>query len=227
MSHSINFIHIMEFNILGKSNSAVSIILENLFSLHNYSYQVNIIKNMEDTNDLPYNIPGIKIDEFDHHQIKFDLDKQNYIIGAMRVPAKQSIYNFFNDNYGLTEQNYKTIIPQHTAISQTCKFGYGCLLNYGCVLAPYSSLDNFVTINRNSSIGHHTIIGEFSTINPGVNIAGGCQIGKGVTIGMGSNIIENVKIGDNAVIGAGSLVLKDVPPNVTVYGSPAKITKVL
>ncbi|ARF12493.1 glycosyltransferase [Klosneuvirus KNV1] len=212
----------MEFNILGKSNSSVSIILENLFSIHNYSYHVNIVKNMEDTSDIPYIIPGIKVDEINHDIFKFDLEKRNYIIGAIRVPAKQNIYNFFNDNYGLTDQNYKTIIPQNTAISQTCKLGNGCLLNYGCIMAPYSKLGNFVTINRNSSIGHHTFIDDFSTINPGVNIAGGCLIGKGVTIGMGSNIIENIKIGDGAIVGAGSLVLKDVPANTTVYGSPAK-----
>jgi len=213
----------MEYNILGKSNSAVSIILENLFSIHHFNYSVDIVKNMEDTSDLPYIINGIKVDEYDHTKFTFDSSAHYYIIGAIRVPAKRSIYKFFNETYGLVENNYKNIIPQHTAISQTCQFGNGCLLNYGCVMAPYSRLGNFVTLNRNSSVGHHTFIDDFSTINPGVNIAGGCNIGKGVTIGMGSNIIENITIGDNAVIGAGSLVLKDVLPNTTVYGSPAKV----
>lgn len=213
----------MAYTILGKSNSTISIILENLYSIYNHISDVNIVKNMEDTSDLPYKIEEIEIKEFDHTQFQFDIDQKNYIIGAMRVPAKQSIYNFFNKNYGLTEKNFKTYIPRHVAFSKTCKFGNGCQLNYGCVLAPYSILGNFVTLNRNSSIGHHTFIDDFSTINPGVNIAGNCQIGKGVTIGIGSNIVENIKIGDGAIIGAGSLVLKDVPANTTVYGSPAKI----
>ena len=47
-------------------------------------------------------------------------------------------------------------------------------------------------------------------------------IGNNVIIGSGAQILGAIKIGDNARIGANSVVSKDVPPNVTVAGVPAR-----
>jgi serine O-acetyltransferase len=49
------------------------------------------------------------------------------------------------------------------------------------------------------------------------------KIGNGVLIGAGAKVIGNIKVGACARIGAGSVVVKDVPPNVTVAGVPARI----
>jgi UDP-2-acetamido-3-amino-2,3-dideoxy-glucuronate N-acetyltransferase len=48
-------------------------------------------------------------------------------------------------------------------------------------------------------------------------------IEDGVSIGANSTILPGVKIGSKAVIGAGSVVTKDVLPNTTVFGNPARI----
>ena len=48
------------------------------------------------------------------------------------------------------------------------------------------------------------------------------KIGNNVVVGSNATLFP-VEIGDNAIIGAGSVVTKDVPPNVTVAGNPARI----
>ncbi|HNW26629.1 MAG TPA: acyltransferase [Candidatus Gastranaerophilaceae bacterium] len=48
---------------------------------------------------------------------------------------------------------------------------------------------------------------------------------KGASIGAGSTILPGITIGENAMIGAGSVVTKDVKPNITVMGNPAKEKK--
>ena len=63
------------------------------------------------------------------------------------------------------------------------------------------------------------------TVSPGANIAGKCTIGDGSYIGMGAIILDGVTIGAGAVVGAGSLVTRNVPANVLVYGSPAKVQR--
>lgn len=50
-------------------------------------------------------------------------------------------------------------------------------------------------------------------------------IGDNVWIGGSVTIVPGVRIGSNVVIGAGSTVTKDIPDNVVVAGSPAKIIK--
>lgn len=48
------------------------------------------------------------------------------------------------------------------------------------------------------------------------------RLRKGSTIGAGAVILGGIDIGSGAVVAAGSVVLKEVPPNITVAGVPAK-----
>ena len=74
-------------------------------------------------------------------------------------------------------------------------------------------------------------IGENCWVNPGVALGykgsgGGLPIiGNNVYIGAGAKILGPVTIGDNAIIGANAVVTKNVPPNCTVAGVPARIIK--
>ena len=50
-------------------------------------------------------------------------------------------------------------------------------------------------------------------------------IGSRVDIGPGAAILGAIEIGDDVVVGANSVVLKDVPPDSTVLGVPARPVK--
>ena len=55
-----------------------------------------------------------------------------------------------------------------------------------------------------------------------------CQstlVKRGASIGSGATLLGGITIGENAIVGAGSVVTKDVPPNTTVAGNPARILK--
>ena len=79
-------------------------------------------------------------------------------------------------------------------------------------------------------IGETAIIGDNVTIYHGVTLGGTGKekgkrhptIGDNVIIGCGSKVLGNIKIGNNSLIGANAVVLKEVKPNTTVVGVPAK-----
>lgn len=51
------------------------------------------------------------------------------------------------------------------------------------------------------------------------------RLGRRVNVGAGAVILGSVTIGDDSIVGANSVVLRDVPPNTTVVGVPARAVK--
>lgn len=98
----------------------------------------------------------------------------------------------------------------------------GCIFERKVSLATDVHLGEFVTILSTTIIGYNVRIGDYCQIGSFVFVGGGVQIGSDVVIHPHATILPGVKIGDGAVIGAGSVVIRNVPPNTTVMGNPAK-----
>lgn len=87
----------------------------------------------------------------------------------------------------------------------------------GLAIAHYGS----VVINSDVRIGRNFRI--HSSTNIGSNKQGVPTIGDDVYVGPGAVIYGPISVGSGSVIGANSVVNSNVPPNVTVAGSPARI----
>ncbi|KAJ4704081.1 Serine acetyltransferase [Melia azedarach] len=80
-------------------------------------------------------------------------------------------------------------------------------------------------------IGETAVIGDNVTILHNVTLGGTGKvsgdrhpkIGDGVFLGAGSKVLGNIRIGNGAKIGAGSVVLKEIPPESTAVGNPARL----
>ncbi len=115
------------------------------------------------------------------------------------------------------------IIQEEGAIS----IAGGSIITAGCILTTDISIGAHVLINLNTTIGHDAIIGDFSSIMPGTNVAGGVKIDQGVLVGSGTSIMNGLHIGAFSKVGMGSVVIRNVDPETTVAGVPAKVlTKV-
>jgi len=84
------------------------------------------------------------------------------------------------------------------------------------IIGKGTKIDNLVHIAHNVKIGKNCSIVANSLV------AGSCIVGDNVHVAMSVTIRDYVKIGKNAILGMGSIVTKDVSPNVTVIGIPAK-----
>lgn len=81
------------------------------------------------------------------------------------------------------------------------------------------------------TIGETAVVGDGCSLLHGVTLGGTGKevgdrhpkIGRGVLLSVGAKILGNITVGDEAKVAAGSVVLKDVPPNCTVAGVPARV----
>ncbi|SHI61605.1 serine O-acetyltransferase [Aureimonas altamirensis] len=102
-----------------------------------------------------------------------------------------------------------------TDIHPAMQMGRGIFLDHatGLVVGFTARIGDNVSILQDVTLGGTGK--EFGDRHP--------KIGDGVLIGAGAKILGNIEIGRCSRIAAGSVVLKEVPPNSTVAGVPAKI----
>ena len=122
---------------------------------------------------------------------------------------------------------------------------YGCEIGDNCMIGTFVEIQKGVKIGNNTRVQSHTFICEGVTIEDNVFIGHGViftnikrpsmktypnspivkTLVKDGAIICSNVTILPVTIGKNAIIGGGAVVTKDVPPNATVIGNPARIIK--
>jgi serine O-acetyltransferase len=103
----------------------------------------------------------------------------------------------------------------------------------GIEIHPAAKIGKGVFIDHGMGvvIGETAEVGDNCTIYQGVTL-GGTSLSHGkrhptlepnVTVGVNSAVLGAIRVGANSKIGGGSVVVKDVPPNSTVVGVPARV----
>lgn len=114
-------------------------------------------------------------------------------------------------------------------ISQISRFFTGIEIHPGAKIGKGLFIDHGMGV----VIGETCEIGDNVVLYQGVTLGGTGKekgkrhptIGNNVVIGSGAKVLGSFKIGDDSYVGANSVVLKEVPPNSTVVGIPAKIVR--
>jgi serine O-acetyltransferase len=115
-------------------------------------------------------------------------------------------------------------------ISQRSRKKTGIEIHPGATIGKRLVIDHGMGI----VIGETAEIGDDVLLYQGVTLGGTGKdtgkrhptIGNNVLVGSGAKILGPFKVGDNCRIAANAVVLKEVPPNSTAVGVPARIVRI-
>ena len=131
------------------------------------------------------------------------------------VRIGQDGFGFAPDSKGIVK------VPQlgRVIIEDDVEIGANSTIDRGAgpdtIIGAGTMIDNLV------QIGHNVQIGRRCVLVSQVGISGSTKVGDGVMIGGQVGLTGHLVIGNGARIGAQAGVMKDVPPGMTVVGSPA------
>lgn len=117
---------------------------------------------------------------------------------------------------------FLTLIHPEVEIGANTIIGTGCIIRTPCSISCDITIGDFVTIMGYSVLGHDCKVNDWSHLGAYSFLGGYSDLDESVTLHPGTRILPHKKVGTNAIVGAGSIVLRNVKPNTTVFGVPAK-----
>lgn len=115
-----------------------------------------------------------------------------------------------------------TVSHARAFVASDAIFGSGCHFLAQSAICSGARLGDGVIVNTGASVDHDCVLGDGVHLAPGSRVAGEVVIGEHAFIGCGAVVLPRLKIGAGAIIGAGAVVTRDVGPNQTVVGNPAR-----
>jgi UDP-N-acetylglucosamine acyltransferase len=149
------------------------------------------------------------------------------LTGPMRIGKHNKIYQFASigelsqDVSATREQPTSTVIGDHNVIREYVTIQRGTMKEFEAKkgetrIADHNLIMAYCHIAHDCSVGSHTIFAN------NTSLAGHVHIGDWVVMGGFTLIYQFMKIGDHAFTAYCSAITGDVPPFVTVSGSPAE-----
>ncbi|AKF94327.1 2,3,4,5-tetrahydropyridine-2,6-dicarboxylate N-acetyltransferase [Brevibacillus laterosporus] len=119
------------------------------------------------------------------------------------------------------------IIRDQVHIGNNAVIMMGAVINIGASIGEGTMIDMGVIIGGRGTVGSNCHIGAGAVIAGVIEPPSATPviIEDDVLVGANAVILEGVRIGKGSVVAAGAVVTQDVPANVVVAGTPARILK--
>ncbi|MBW2270260.1 MAG: acetyltransferase [Deltaproteobacteria bacterium] len=115
-----------------------------------------------------------------------------------------------------------SVVHPAATLAPDVGLGAGSVVFAGAVVNTGSRIGDFCIVNTRASIDHDAELADGVQVGPGAVLAGAVHCAADAFIGSGAVVLPGLRVGARAVVGAGAVVTRDVPPDVTVTGNPAR-----
>jgi sugar O-acyltransferase (sialic acid O-acetyltransferase NeuD family) len=120
---------------------------------------------------------------------------------------------------------FTNLIHPSCIINTNVQLGVGNIFFNGVTICNDSIINNFISIQSNTVVGHDTKIEDFCHINSFSFTGGYSIIHNEVTLHTRATVLPRIQVYQKSIVGAGAVVNKNVLEGTTVVGVPAKPIK--
>ena len=145
-------------------------------------------------------------------------DGERYVLAIGRPQTRRRLAELI-DSY---RRDASILVHPGSSIGSQSVLAPGTIVCAGAIVSTNVRCGIHAHVNPGAIIGHDASIGSFASINPGSVISGSTEIRNEVLIGAGATVLQGLTIGERAIVGAGACVIRDVAPDATVKGIPAR-----
>lgn len=119
------------------------------------------------------------------------------------------------------------VIREQVEIGEGAVIMMGAIINIGAVIGKGTMIDMGAVLGGRATVGDNCHIGAGAVLAGVIEPASATPvvIEDNVLVGANAVVIEGVRIGKNSVVAAGAVVISDVPADVVVAGTPARVIK--
>jgi sugar O-acyltransferase (sialic acid O-acetyltransferase NeuD family) len=115
-----------------------------------------------------------------------------------------------------------SVIHPSVTILPDALIGENVILHGRAIVGYRAEIGDGVIVNVGAQVDHHCVLRLGCKLDMGVVLSGNVTVGTCATVHTGAIIKNRIMVGDREIVGAGAAVIRNVPPDVTVAGVPAR-----